>query len=132
MPRTLSPLFSTLMRMLCAVCSTTTATALPIIIHYSVIMATNADTKDLFNVQIGRVSRVSLAYGPQGLSKGVATIQFHQKGDAKKAYDRYDGKLIDNTRRLKVRTPPDPSRFKLEDTLLPTRSSGWTALTSVD
>ena len=54
-------------------------------------------------MQIGRVSRVSLAYGPQGTSKGVATIQFVNKGDAKKAYERYDGKLIDNTRRLKVR-----------------------------
>ena len=67
---------------------------------------TNADAgKDLFNVQIGRVSRVSLVYGPQGTSKGVATVQFSNKGDAKKAYDRYDGKLIDNTRRMKVHIP---------------------------
>jgi RNA recognition motif. (a.k.a. RRM, RBD, or RNP domain) len=58
--------------------------------------------KDLFNVQIGKVQRVTLAYGPQGVSKGIATIQFINKGDAKKAYDKYDGKLIDNTRRLKV------------------------------
>jgi len=56
----------------------------------------------LFNVQIGRVVRVSLAYGPQGQSKGVATVQFHQKGDANKAYQAYNGKLIDNSKRLKV------------------------------
>jgi hypothetical protein len=62
--------------------------------------------KDLFNIQIGRVAKCSLAYGPQGVSKGVATIQFVQKGDGKRAYDRYDGKLIDNTRRLKVPSPP--------------------------
>ena len=81
--------------------------ALPILSLLFIIMATNADAlKELFNVQIGRVSRVSLAYGPQGLSKGVATIQFQQKGDAKKAYDRYDGKLIDNTKRLKVYITP--------------------------
>jgi RNA recognition motif. (a.k.a. RRM, RBD, or RNP domain) len=36
------------------------------------------------------------------VSKGIATIQFAQKGDAKKAYDRYDNKLIDNSKRLKV------------------------------
>ena len=58
--------------------------------------------KDLFNVQIGQVTRVTLTYGPTGASKGIATIQFRNKGDAKKAYDRYDGKLIDNSRRLKV------------------------------
>jgi hypothetical protein len=60
--------------------------------------------KELFHVQIGKVSRVSLAYGQHGVSKGVATIQFAQKGDAKKAYDRYNDKLIDNTRRMKVIT----------------------------
>ena len=76
-------------------------------IHYDFRLTRVA--KDLFNVQIGKVSRVSLAYGPNGTSKGVATIQFAQKGDAKKAYDRYDGKLIDNTRRLKVYIPkPSP------------------------
>lgn len=61
--------------------------------------------KELFNVQIGKVARVTLTYGQDGKSKGVATIQFAQKGDAKKAYDRYDGKLIDNSKRLKVHTP---------------------------
>ena len=73
----------------------------------------------MFNVQIGRVVRVSLAYGPQGQSKGVATVQFQRKGDAKKAYDAYNGKLIDNTKRLKVLSPShttpsstlQPSRF---------------------
>jgi len=55
---------------------------------------------------------VSLAYGPQGVSKGVATIQFAQKGDAKKAYDRYNGKLIDNTRRMKIEIIVDPSQTK--------------------
>lgn len=58
--------------------------------------------KDLFNVQIGQVARVTLTYGPNGTSKGIATIQFRNQGDAKKAFDRYDGKLIDNSRRLKV------------------------------
>jgi THO complex subunit 4 len=64
--------------------------------------------KELFNVQIGKVSRVTLTYGQDGKSKGVATIQFAQKGDAKKAYDRYDGKLIDNSKRLKVPPSPNP------------------------
>ena len=59
-------------------------------------------SKELFNVQIGKVAKVTLTYGSNGQSKGVATIQFAQKGDAKKAYDRYDGKLIDNSKRLKV------------------------------
>lgn len=75
--------------------------------------------KELFNVQIGKVHRVTLSYGPNGQSKGVATIQFAQKGDAKKAYDRYDNKLIDNSKRLKVkaRNPryffPRPPQFSL-------------------
>jgi THO complex subunit 4 len=74
-------------------------------------METNPQ-KELFNVQIGKVARVTLNYGPNGQSKGVATIQFAQKGDAKKAYDRYDNKLIDNTKRLKVGSliPPTLSR----------------------
>jgi RNA recognition motif-containing protein len=66
--------------------------------------------KELFHVQIGPVRRVEIAYTPQGASKGVATVTFSKKGDAKKAYDRYNGKLIDNTRRLKVHhTRPLPS-----------------------
>jgi RNA recognition motif. (a.k.a. RRM, RBD, or RNP domain) len=62
-------------------------------------------TKELFTVQVGPVTKVSLSYGKDGRSTGVATVQFQQKGHAKLAYDRYDNKLIDNKKRMKVYPP---------------------------
>jgi len=83
-----------------------------IIVSNLPVDVTEQQIKELFNVQIGKVSRVTLTYGQDGKSKGVATIQFAQKGDAKKAYDRYDGKLIDNSKRLKIEIIMDPRTAK--------------------
>lgn len=71
---------------------------------------TEAQVKELFVKSIGPCKRVSLAYGPNGRSKGIATIIFSRPGDATRAYEQYEGRLVDGTRKMKVEIILDPSR----------------------
>jgi len=50
-----------------------------------------------------------LQYGPNGTSRGVATVIFAQKGLASKAYTRYNGKVIDGSKRMRIEIIVDPS-----------------------
>ena len=58
--------------------------------------------KDLFDNQVGRVKRCELTYDASGNSKGAATVVFRQNGHAALAYSKYNDKLIDKTRRIRV------------------------------
>ncbi|KAG4305160.1 hypothetical protein PORY_001330 [Pneumocystis oryctolagi] len=70
---------------------------------------TEAQIKDLFSKSIGPTRRCFLSYGPNGQSKGIATVIFQRKADAGRAYKEYEGKLIDGTRKLKIEIVLDPS-----------------------
>ncbi|KAG5517898.1 hypothetical protein PMAC_000353 [Pneumocystis sp. 'macacae'] len=69
---------------------------------------TEAQIKDLFSNSIGPTRRCFLSYGPNGQSKGIATVVFQRKADAGRAYNKYEGKVIDGARKLKIEIVLDP------------------------
>ncbi|EEB06670.1 RNA binding protein Mlo3 [Schizosaccharomyces japonicus yFS275] len=71
---------------------------------------TEAQIKDLFVQSIGPCKRVSLAYGPNGRSKGIATVIFSRPGDASRAFEQYDGRMVDGTRKLRVEIILNPGK----------------------
>lgn len=58
-------------------------------------------SKEYFSKAIGHVKTCSLSYGPNGVSRGIATIVFSKHGDAEKAAATYNGVLVDK-RPMKV------------------------------
>lgn len=50
---------------------------------------------------IGKVNRCAIAYGPNGVSRGVATIEFATPGHANIAFTKYNGTTVDK-RPMKV------------------------------
>ncbi|QSL66637.1 hypothetical protein MERGE_001020 [Pneumocystis wakefieldiae] len=71
---------------------------------------TEAQIKDLFSKSIGPTRRCFLTYGPNGQSKGIATVIFQRKADASRAYDLYEGRLIDGVRKMKIEIVLDPAK----------------------
>lgn len=67
-------------------------------------------SKDLFSKSIGPTRRCFLTYGPNGQSKGIATVIFQRKADAGRACEEYNGRLIDGTRKMKIEIVLDPSK----------------------
>jgi len=67
-----------------------------------------AQIKELFHSTIGPLKEVTLHYDPSGRSKGVANILFQRKGDATRAYDQYNNRLIDGKRPMKIEIVVDP------------------------
>ena len=53
--------------------------------------------QELFHSTIGPLKDVTLHYDANGRSKGVANIMFQRKGDANKAYQQYNNRLIDGS-----------------------------------
>jgi len=72
---------------------------------------TEAQIKEYFASNVGPVKRCNLTYGPDGRSRGIATIIFNKDGDAQKACDKYNGVLADK-RPMKVEVVIDPSKPK--------------------
>lgn len=54
-------------------------------------------SQDLFLQTVGPVSSATLAYNSKGKSTGVATVIFRNKGDAQKAFDMYNNRMIDQS-----------------------------------
>lgn len=79
---------------------------------------TEAQIKDLFSKSIGPTRRCFLSYGPNGQSKGIATVIFQRKADASRAYKEYEGKLIDGNRKMKIEIVFDPSKSLASSSLL--------------
>ncbi|KAF8445544.1 hypothetical protein BGX38DRAFT_1271213 [Terfezia claveryi] len=69
--------------------------------------------KEYFSKAIGHVKSCSLSYGPNGISRGIATIVFSRNGDAEKAAATYNGVLVDK-RPMKVELVVEPKRPGLE------------------
>lgn len=65
------------------------------------LILTKLFLKDYFAQNVGSVKRCTLTYGPDGKSRGIATIIFAKNGDAQKAFETYNGVLADK-RPMKV------------------------------
>lgn len=79
-----------------------------IIVSNLPIDVTQEQIKDLFTTTVGPLRDVTLHYDANGKSKGVAAVQFSRKGDANKAYQQYNSRLIDGKRPMKIEVVIDP------------------------
>lgn len=77
------------------------------------ILTTALRLKEYFGKVVGPVKTCLLTYGPDGRSRGVATITFNHTGDAEKAALSYNGVLVDN-RPMKVELVLEPKTPGLE------------------
>ncbi|KAG1862022.1 hypothetical protein DFJ58DRAFT_775985 [Suillus subalutaceus] len=60
------------------------------------------EVEELFKKTIGPLKECFVIYNTQGRSKGMAVITFQRPGDAAAAREKYDGKLIDGRRPIKI------------------------------
>ncbi|KAG2747142.1 hypothetical protein P692DRAFT_20835919 [Suillus brevipes Sb2] len=60
------------------------------------------EVEELFKKTIGPLKECFVIYNTQGRSKGMAIITFQRPGDAAAAREKYDGKLIDGRRPIKI------------------------------
>ncbi|KAF8531143.1 hypothetical protein JB92DRAFT_250045 [Gautieria morchelliformis] len=66
------------------------------------------DIEELFAETIGPVFNVFIVYNSNGRSKGMAVVNFQRSGDAAEARRKYNGKIIDGRRPLKIELITDP------------------------
>jgi len=94
-----------------------TTTGSKIIVSNLPMDVTEAQIKDYFVQTIGPIKKVSLTYGPNGQSRGVATIIFSNAAAAAEAAKLLDGTKVDG-RPMKVevvlgaKQAPTPARAK--------------------
>ncbi|KAG7006468.1 pyridoxal reductase [Physcia stellaris] len=65
--------------------------------------------KEYFSKSVGPVKRANITYGPNGVSRGIATIVFHKRDAANEALTKLNGVLVDK-RPMKVEVVLDASR----------------------
>ncbi|KAI0555956.1 hypothetical protein F4679DRAFT_11421 [Xylaria curta] len=51
--------------------------------------------KDYFTSSVGPIKRVEVSYGPNSVSRGIATVTFHKSDGASKAFNVLNGILVD-------------------------------------
>lgn len=66
--------------------------------------------KDLLVSTVGPIKSINMSYNAQGKSAGIVTVEFKNPEDSTKAYQAYNGRLIDQKRPMKVEIIVDPSR----------------------
>ncbi|KAJ6595824.1 hypothetical protein DFH09DRAFT_1135709 [Mycena vulgaris] len=84
------------------------------------------EVEELFKKTVGPLRESFLIYNSQGKSKGMAVVAFQRPGDAAIARAKYDGKIVDGRRPIKIEVivelgpsvpsapstpPPPPSLF---------------------
>ncbi|KAI5450472.1 RNA-binding RNA annealing protein [Naganishia albida] len=74
-----------------------TKDSLKIIISNLPMDVDEAAVRELFHKTCGPVKSCSLAYDSKGKSKGVADVVFVRRGDAQKAFDQYNNRMIDQS-----------------------------------
>ncbi|KIM27996.1 hypothetical protein M408DRAFT_37398, partial [Serendipita vermifera MAFF 305830] len=57
----------------------------------------DSQVKDLFATTVGPTKTCNLQYNAAGKSTGTATVVFSKTGDAQKAFDTYNNRLIDGS-----------------------------------
>ncbi|EDR08263.1 uncharacterized protein LACBIDRAFT_297749 [Laccaria bicolor S238N-H82] len=60
------------------------------------------DVEELFRKTVGPLKESFLIYNSQGRSKGMAVVTFQRPGDAALAREKYDGKIVDGRRNIKI------------------------------
>ncbi|CEQ42226.1 SPOSA6832_04040 [Sporobolomyces salmonicolor] len=71
-----------------------------IVSNLSALVSSPRRPFELFTTTVGPVRTVSLSYNAQGKSKGIATVGFNKAEHATSAYQQYNKRLIDGSRRL--------------------------------
>ncbi|KAF9449829.1 hypothetical protein P691DRAFT_798832 [Macrolepiota fuliginosa MF-IS2] len=66
------------------------------------IDVSSEEVEDLFKKTVGPLKDMFLVYNNQGMSKGMAVVTFARPGDAAVAREKYDGKIVDGRRRIKI------------------------------
>ena len=66
------------------------------------ISTLGADTRvaafqELFQTTVGPTVQCQLQYSQDGRSLGIATVKFTRRGDANKAFQQYNNRLIDGS-----------------------------------
>ncbi|CAK5262150.1 unnamed protein product [Mycena citricolor] len=61
-------------------------------------------------LQVGPLRESFLIYNSQGRSKGMAVVTFQRPGDAAVAREKYDGKIVDGRRPIKIEIMVDSAR----------------------
>ncbi|KAI1769660.1 RNA recognition domain-containing protein [Hypoxylon sp. FL1150] len=52
--------------------------------------------KEYFSTSVGPIKRVEISYGPNSVSRGIATVTFSKLDGASKAFNALNGLLVDN------------------------------------
>ncbi|KII87589.1 hypothetical protein PLICRDRAFT_42096 [Plicaturopsis crispa FD-325 SS-3] len=65
------------------------------------------EVEDLFKKTVGPLKEVFIIYNSQGHSKGMAVVTFQRPTDAAVARQKYDGKIVDGRRPIKVEIVTD-------------------------
>ncbi|KAI0799901.1 hypothetical protein GGR55DRAFT_471906 [Xylaria sp. FL0064] len=68
-----------------------------------------AQIKQYFTTSVGPIKRVELSYGPNSVSRGIATVTFHKLDGASKAFNVLNGILVDN-RPIKIEIVVDGAK----------------------
>ncbi|TFK22138.1 hypothetical protein FA15DRAFT_50592 [Coprinopsis marcescibilis] len=68
---------------------------------------TEQEVEELFKKTVGPVKESFLVYNSQGKSKGMAVVAFNRPGDAALARTKYDGKIVDGRRPIKIEIVTD-------------------------
>jgi len=88
---------------------------------------TEQEVRDLFNKTVGPTTDVFLIYNNNGQPKGMAVVIFQKVTDAELARTKYDGKIVDGKRPIKIElivreqsvsqpsNPPPPLALSLLD-----------------
>lgn len=63
---------------------------------------TQTEVEELFKKTVGPLKDMFLVYNNQGKSKGMAVVTFARPEDAATARQKYDGKIVDGRRRIKI------------------------------
>ena len=53
--------------------------------------------QELFQTTVGPTNQCQLQYSQDGRSLGIATVKFSRRGDANKAFQQYNNRLIDGS-----------------------------------
>ncbi|PUU78607.1 hypothetical protein B9Z19DRAFT_1114858 [Tuber borchii] len=83
-------------------------TASKIIVSNLPFDVSEAMIKEYFTKVVGPIKRCVITYGPNGLSRGIATVEFSRSSDAATAAQKYNGVEVDR-RPMKVELVVDPN-----------------------
>ncbi|KAK2462996.1 hypothetical protein APHAL10511_004983 [Amanita phalloides] len=81
------------------------------------------EVEELFKKTVGPLKDAFLIYNSQGNSKGMAVVTFQRPGDAAIARAKYDGKIVDGRRPLKIEIVYDGTPTEVAAAAVPAQRS---------